>query len=430
MANNRSLFRPQNFLLFFYILFFLHSFDLGSRKWIAMTLVLYSIPLLLQFSKRLGVRVLGGWLGFFFMAQTALSWYVTYKVSTFQDYRTNEKNKTVITEYIGEGLPGVSGVQVVTTDQMGFRTTKPIDYEHKKGLRVFAIGGSTTEQITLDDKKTWTHLLQENLEKVLHQEVEVINTGLSGAKTRHHLATLKHILPYQPDLIIFLVGINDWNLHIREQFKDKVEFIPQKFWFGKVFFCERSYLRNTIMGRAMFRLYLHLLKRAEIKKYLKKGQKIGNTDLLVDDGRFMAAKRNSLSRPVSYSFKPTEVLPSYAEAMKEIAGICKENKVPCLFMTQPTGYQPAASEEFKKGFWQTPPASSYTLDFDSLVYIANLYNTFLIRFCKDEHVPCFDLAHYIEPSYKHMFDDCHFNIAGAQQVADVLTPVALKLLKK
>ena len=64
-----------------------------------------------------------------------------------------------------KGIPGISGLQTITTDHMGFRVTKSIDYAHKKGWRLFAIGASTTEEIYLDDHKTWTHLLQEKLEQ-------------------------------------------------------------------------------------------------------------------------------------------------------------------------------------------------------------------------------------------------------------------------
>ena len=89
-----------------------------------------------------------------------------------------------------EGLPGISGLQTITTDHMGFRVTKSIDYAHKKGWRLFAIGASTTEEIYLDDYKTWTHLLQEKLEHARGGPVEVINTGVAGLRLAHHITNL------------------------------------------------------------------------------------------------------------------------------------------------------------------------------------------------------------------------------------------------
>lgn len=85
--------------------------------------------------------------------------------------------------------------------------------------RVVAIGASTTEQIHLDDKSTWTHLLQEQLESRLPSvNVEVINTGVSGLRAEHHLETLEQVLDFEPDLVIFLIGINDWIRHVYTEF--------------------------------------------------------------------------------------------------------------------------------------------------------------------------------------------------------------------
>ena len=108
---------------------------------------------------------------------------------------------------VGDVMPGFQGMQHITTDDKGFRTTLPIDYEHKPTatFRVLAIGGSTTEQIYLDDRKTWTHLLQEGLGESLKKRVEVINTGVSGLRAVHHLATLQQSLRYQPDLVVIFM---------------------------------------------------------------------------------------------------------------------------------------------------------------------------------------------------------------------------------
>lgn len=431
MENSRTAVpRIKTILFVLYLLFFAHSFDLYSVKWMVVTLVLYSLPLLAQLSKRTSLRVAGLWLGIFLILQTGVTQYLEKQKSTLQDFRTQEKNRATILDIRGEGIPGVQGIQVVTTDAKGFRVTKPVNYEKKEGIRIFAIGGSTTEQGYLDDHRTWTHLLQDNLEKSLKENIEVVNTGLSGAKARHHLATLKHILPYHPDLAIFLVGINDWNLQIREQFKDSPKTTSGNFFFGKIFFCEKAYLRNTMLGRAIFQLYLNLLKQREIKKYLTVEQRKGRSELIVDDGRFLAAKRNSLSKPIKYHFVPEQVSADYVTSLNEIARICKENNLRCLFMTQPTGYSNLATAEYKKGLWQTPPHCPYTIDFESLIHISTLYNKTLLEFCGTQGIPCFDLASQLEPSYHHFYDDCHYNVEGAKRVSDVLTPVVLKVLRE
>jgi hypothetical protein len=128
------------------------------------------------------------------------------------------KNLSQKVQVKGALLTGFSGISTITTDSHGFRTVDRINYEKKSGkFRIFTIGGSTTEQILLDDYKTWTHLLYRKLNNQTNNQVEVINAGFSGPRAENHYYTLKAIERYQPDLVIFLMGINDWNNDIRMQ---------------------------------------------------------------------------------------------------------------------------------------------------------------------------------------------------------------------
>ena len=74
----------------------------------------------------------------------------------------------------------------------------------------------------LDDSKIWTNLLSEKIKKTTNKNVEIINTGIGGLRAEHHYILLKRLEKYQPDLFIFLTGINDWNHHIKNS---EVEFI-------------------------------------------------------------------------------------------------------------------------------------------------------------------------------------------------------------
>ena len=38
----------------------------------------------------------------------------------------------------GDGMPGIQGIQRITTDARGYRVNRAIDYQHPAGLRVFA----------------------------------------------------------------------------------------------------------------------------------------------------------------------------------------------------------------------------------------------------------------------------------------------------
>lgn len=120
-------------------------------------------------------------------------------------------------QVVGDVMPGFSGVQTISTDSKGYRTNTPVDYENKPAgtLRIFAIGGSTTEELALGDEKTWMTLMGRILEERTGRRVEAINTGVSGLRADHHVATLQKIESYAPDLVVVMMGVNDWNRHIK-----------------------------------------------------------------------------------------------------------------------------------------------------------------------------------------------------------------------
>jgi lysophospholipase L1-like esterase len=301
-------------------------------------------------------------------------------------------NETINVE---SGLPGISGRQSVTTDLKGFRTTKNIQYDKGDTFRVFAVGGSTTEQIYLDDKKTWTHLLQQDLSDSLSSNVEVINTGVSGLRAEHHLATLKYISQYHPDLVIFLVGINDWNKHIKSNFHNPLSInlkTLDKTWLGQLLMASKSYFVAV-----------------NDDKYERKV----NGDSYKD-------KRNSLSKEIVKSFRPGSISNFYKKSLLEIKNVCRKSSFKCMLVTQPSGYKKEAADDFKKGFWMTPPNQTYTLLFDDMVYLADLYNNYLISFSYENDIAMCDAANKLDASYENFYDDTHFNTNGANNMKSVL----------
>ena len=142
------------------------------------------------------------------------------------DVASRVPNLKIKQEYSGTFFKGIfSGIHVISPDEKGYRINKSkINYDNKEKdtLRIFAIGASTTEEMHLDDSKIWTNLLSEKIKKTTNKNVEIINTGIGGLRAEHHYILLKRLEKYQPDLFIFLTGINDWNHHIKNS---EVEFI-------------------------------------------------------------------------------------------------------------------------------------------------------------------------------------------------------------
>ena len=116
---------------------------------------------------------------------------------------------------VGDVMPGFEGVNTISTDHLGFRHSNNVNYDNTDSFRVFTIGGSTTEEIYADDKETWSALLQNHLYDAGLKHAEVINTGVSGIRAEHHFETQRYVSKMYPDLLIFLVGANNWNRQIK-----------------------------------------------------------------------------------------------------------------------------------------------------------------------------------------------------------------------
>ena len=329
------------------LLFGIITIDSGSLKWSVLGISLSSIPILLQFTSYKELHIWALWGGFFLIFQSLLS-----PTLINRDFKTLPPNMHRILD-LKSGIPGINGKQLITTDSKGFRTTEPIDYLSNKSYRIFAIGGSTTEEISLDDRSTWTHLLQEHLSKTTKLDVEVINTGVSGLRAKHHLATLRKIIGLHPDLVLFLVGINDWNWHIREAFSEDTQ--DTKIATYRANFL----LKETLIGNFISVVYYSLnITAKDEEPFIKE-------DLV----EYISKRGDSLSRAKVLSFYPEDVQQNYKKYLLEISNTCHENNIECLFITQPTGYQKDANEEFKKRFWMTPPYRPYTLGFENMVDI-------------------------------------------------------------
>jgi lysophospholipase L1-like esterase len=364
------------------------SFSVGI-KWMIIVLILYSIPVLSQLIPSKVFRACGLWFGFFMILQTVIS--PTILNNSLKTLKPSMKR----TFDVQGGVPGISGVQQITTDSKGFRVTKTIAYDEKKddNYRIFAIGSSTTEQLLIDDKKTWTHLLQENLSNYFHQtSVEVINTGVSGTRITHHLMTLKEISQYKPDMVIFLIGGNDWIYHIMSHFNP---FIDMAF-------------DRTMFGRSIRRIAEKTTGREKA------------SELEVVKGEDFQSYRNTLSKSKKTQFRPASVSSYYVRLLGDIVSFCEDRHITYVFLTQPNGYHNSADKEYREKLSMIPRGSFYALDFTDMVYIARLYNNYLIRHTTKGGIRLLDLAEKIPGSYDYLYDDYHFNIAGAMKVSQLL----------
>ena len=316
------------------------------------------------------------------------------------DYKTLPPNMYEKVRIVGDVMPGFDGVNTVSTDSKGFRVTKEVNYDIDTPIRVYAIGGSTTEEINTDDEETWSARLEDKLTQEFGKNVEVINTGLSGLRAKNHLATLLRTEDLYPDYYVFLVGVNDWNKQIRE--------ITQAIQPKRYDFRDTALYRSAQMLQAILMQSSHVSTSGDIVSVLEL------------QGEYFSKQNDSLSRTDVRSVTVNEVDDDYFNAMSKIAARCNSERYKCMFISQPSAYSHKITDNIKARLWMTPTdVGSFTLDLESMIQISSFYNEWLHTFSYENGIAFCDLAAgQIEPSEKFFYDDVHFNESGSAYVAE------------
>jgi lysophospholipase L1-like esterase len=94
------------------------------------------------------------------------------------------------------------------TDRDGF--IKPSFIHPDPDLKIFFLGGSTTQTFYVAENKRYPYLVGRILERDLHIKVNSENGGMAGNNSLHTVNILVNkVLPYRPDIVVMMENIND-----------------------------------------------------------------------------------------------------------------------------------------------------------------------------------------------------------------------------
>ena len=391
-----------------YLSFRIHLINDYSAKIIIFFLLIQSVVWSFLYFNKKGIKTVVTYNLFIFVILNLLLTPI-FHLLTF-DVPTRQPNYSITKKYDSDFFKGMfSGIHFISSDEKGFRTNKKINYADKdqKTLRIFTIGGSTTEEGTTDDKKTWSSLLGLKLQKKNKKNVEVINAGMAGLRTEHHYITLKRIKKYKPDVVIFMTGINDWNHHI---VKSELKYLIPKFE-----------IRYDFKKSLLAKIYRNIEKQIHRKIIGNKEKTFNTVNAETDTEMYLLPQINSLNkREYTKEFRPNNVSKDYDLWINLIIKECNKKNFICIFLEQPTAYNENVSEKLIKRLWMTPPNQNYTLSLKDLIHISTIYNNWLENIITKNKLNFVTLTNKIEPNTQYLTDDCHFSEKGSDVVSDVL----------
>lgn len=315
-------------------------------------------------------------------------------------------------------LPGASKTARLSINAFGFRNQRMQSIEKPPGeVRVFAVGGSTTECFYLDDAETWPESLQRKL-AVKRHGINVINAGHSGDNTRDHIALLaQRIIPFRPDYVLLLAGVNDLSLHLDPGYSpiraDRRSLIV-----------EEPPRLSTLLGARLAEVS-QVARLAILAGRGRIGADARGNPVQDAKGEWVRRARTRLQqlppRTVDTARMPGK---EYEENVRTLIGVARAAGASPVLITQPA-------------LWGAPPGKWEELlwvSYDGRIPHAQLwemlerFNDVMRRLSAELGVPLVDLARRLPKTAEVFYDDDHFTVKGAEIVADEIARVMFGIL--
>lgn len=287
-------------------------------------------------------------------------------------------------------LYDASGEISYTRDEHGFRG----NYRDVSDIDILTLGGSTTNQIYVDNQSTWQSVMAEAFARN-GKSVSVVNAGVDGQSTVGHLAIFDRWFPQIPKLGVkyFLVyaGINDTSLDGAKQFDE----MRSPALIRRI----RQYVKNK---SALYDLYRTLdgILRARNAKLIHGGGPVQKVEW---------QKFRRIDTPPNSSNRLLEQLESYEDRLRQLTTRIRDFGGNPIFVTQPSaGFRPIDQ-------WIYLPIDDAEKGGDGFE-VLDAFNRRMMDVCISIQAICVNLAHELTFRDGDFYDHYHNTDKGSEHI--------------
>lgn len=312
------------------------------------------------------------------------------------------------------GLHGVTGHNVFSINNLGFRGDPVAVPKPDKEFRIFIVGGSTAECLYLDDTQALNSVLQTELKihgPMRFAGVRVYNAAKSGDRSDDHIAMItQKILHLQPDMIIVFAGVNDLLAAMR----------------GYDFAHRASPVGNQLGLNLILRMAateFQLPRRLDyvVSEFVGRERRVMEQIKATSDYREKA--KLAMAAPET-SVRPSVDLEAYRINLRTIAGALQSQNVPLIFMTQASTWNSAIDPAAKAWHWLINVNGTRYRE-DQMDQALEEYNDVMREVARNNGIRLYDLAQRLPKSLAYMYDDVHFNTNGVRVATEQLANVVI-----
>lgn len=289
-----------------------------------------------------------------------------------------------------------------TRDLYGFRGIR--SFNKPENIDILTVGGSTTEQMYIDDKRTWQVILEQCF-KDNNQTVCIANAGVNGQSTFGHIKNFEMWFPNIPKLnpkyIIYYIGINDFfQVSERDNYdvmiSKKTGQIPSQNSLFKI-------LQNNSV---IYNLYRKLIGSYNARIKGVSHAKIDLLNLPYTD-RGIADKK-------LFKFYSAENLIPFTKRIRELIELTKNMGAIPIFITQPSMNFKYKSGKLLGVEYKNKIGEYYYNGIDYF-YLYNMLNKAIKEAVHNQHIVV-DLTNLKIWEPEHFYDFYHNTPIGSQRV--------------
>jgi lysophospholipase L1-like esterase len=299
-------------------------------------------------------------------------------------------------EVVPNVTPGIpSGVVRFKTNSEGLRARER-GTNWAQVFSVLCVGASTTEGLYLGEENHWPHLLEKRLEQSRGTNVWVGNAGHAGYSTARVVWVASNYVPrLNPQYLIVLTGFNEGIVPDQAPFADD--------------------LSDTEVGSLQMRLKQIALLRFLRKVLFKHASRSPNDVNMAIDTSWHEQERARLrarqTPPHERAWRGLD-LSDFEKGLRRLYDIALRHGSTLILLTQPTLYRADLKPEEERLLWMIDNYSGRRR--------MELVNDRVRQVAKELSVKVVDLDRELPRTTEVFYDDAHFNVRGAQRVAELV----------
>ena len=311
-------------------------------------------------------------------------------------------------------------------NSIGFRGEEPPE-DFSSYFSLVTVGGSTTHSFYNAEGTTWTDYLGKKLKGNFDARIWINNAGLDGHSTFGHIMLVDdYISRLKPDMIIFLIGVNDIG---RLKMEDGV--VGENTGVSKIQHRKNAHLfinliNNMALDSDLISTLLNLYRLQQASNIVEGQWNVGHRMIDVAKVKTISEVAGK-DRPMP-PYLGEKYLQAYADRIKKLISLCRQYNIIPVFLSSPALFGDAIDPKTSVDLGKVITQDLFELSGSDTWKLLDGYNRVVEKVCRDEQIPFIDLGRKMPKDSNYFYDWLHFTTNGSQKVAEIIYADLVKFL--